>query len=310
MSTAKRLPFESGLYLDVESADYHADIWGPTLSRSIAHRILTNSERHAREIHPRLGDGAPFAEEGTDDRNHGDLIHGLILGRGTEVVRVEADDWRTKAARDARDEALADGRLPMLGRQVDAALSAAKGVTLALREAGVVVEEHIREAVALWLEPSPFNRSAGIACRARLDLLLRAEGVIRDLKIVRDAAPYRSRAWQQLARYGADLQDPVYRSAVETLFPDLAGRTRMEFWVCERLPPYGVVRVDLGGVARELARRRWLRAVERWEASVLSGSWPNYPAAPVIAEAPPWAIEQDLMNSTAVEEAAWITEAL
>ena len=45
----------AGLHLGVIEAEYHADpAPEPSLSRSLAHTLLTRSPRHAWQAHPRL----------------------------------------------------------------------------------------------------------------------------------------------------------------------------------------------------------------------------------------------------------------
>lgn len=44
----------------------------------------------------------------------GSAAHKLVLGVGAEIVEVEADSWRTKAAKEAKDAAHADGKAPIL----------------------------------------------------------------------------------------------------------------------------------------------------------------------------------------------------
>src|SRR3990167_3196210 len=79
----------------------------PSLSASVAHLLLTRSARHAWLAHPRLNPA--WAPEATEQTDLGTLEHALLLEQDdSRLVVVEADDWRAKAARLARDEARAD----------------------------------------------------------------------------------------------------------------------------------------------------------------------------------------------------------
>ena len=99
--------------------DYHADpAPSPSFSASLGKVILDQSPLHAYLAHPRLG-GAK--REPTSAMEFGTLVHKLILGEGTSIVSVNADTWKTTAARTARDEARAAGKLAVLTADIDEA---------------------------------------------------------------------------------------------------------------------------------------------------------------------------------------------
>jgi hypothetical protein len=79
--------------------------------------LLDKSPRHAALRHPRLN---PSWEPYEDTKfNIGNAAHKLLIGRGKELVIVEADDWRTKAAKEAREIAREEGKTPILRRKLD-----------------------------------------------------------------------------------------------------------------------------------------------------------------------------------------------
>ncbi|MEC4616304.1 PD-(D/E)XK nuclease-like domain-containing protein [Tsukamurella tyrosinosolvens] len=51
----------------------------------------------------------------------GSLVHKLVLGEGADIVVVDAKDWRTKAAQEARDAAREEGKIPALTKDMQAA---------------------------------------------------------------------------------------------------------------------------------------------------------------------------------------------
>src|SRR5262245_24022491 len=70
--------------------------------------------------------------------NIGTAIHALLLEefrKHTIIRRIDAADYRTKAAQEAADEALAAGLVPMLPDQLDEAMAAVDAVR-SHREAG------------------------------------------------------------------------------------------------------------------------------------------------------------------------------
>ncbi len=110
------LRLKPGIHLDIASADYFADpCESPSLTQSIASVLLDRSPRHAALRHPRLN---PAWKPHEDTKfNIGNAAHKLLIGRGKELVVVEADDWRTKAAKEQRDEAHAAGKVAILEHQ-------------------------------------------------------------------------------------------------------------------------------------------------------------------------------------------------
>jgi len=104
----------SGFFPDMTAAKYHADPCpAPSLSSSIAKIMLDQSPRHAWHAHPRLGLVAED-EEPTRPQQIGTAAHKLILGRGRDIVRIEAPDYRKPEARVQRQIAVAAGKAPIL----------------------------------------------------------------------------------------------------------------------------------------------------------------------------------------------------
>ncbi|MGH8938411.1 MAG: PD-(D/E)XK nuclease-like domain-containing protein, partial [Actinomycetes bacterium] len=99
---------QPGVY-DLPADLYHADpVPGGSLSASGARRLLPPSC-------PAL-----FHHWATHGQEHravfdvGHAAHAAVLGVGAPTVVVDAPDWRTKAAQQARDTAYADGSTPIL----------------------------------------------------------------------------------------------------------------------------------------------------------------------------------------------------
>lgn len=292
--------FAPGLYEGIPAAEYHADPWGPCLSASMAHLLVSRSPAHVYARHPRLGN-IP-AEDETEAMDGGSVLHSLLLGSGPEVVVVEAKDWRTNAAKDQRDDARAQGKIPVLqARYEELAVAAAEIEKNLVRCLGISLQDMAREVVALWEEE-------GVRCRARLDALDLAEGIIYDAKTVRDGAP--AAFARTMIFNGLDIQHAAYRSAVAHLFPDLAGRVRLEFLRLELTPPYAVSRLGPGGSMRSHGESRWRRALAIWRRCVESGEWPGYGGELHEVQAPPWALEEE-MEAMGKEnpEADWLAGA-
>lgn len=98
-----------GIYPDLSEDAYHADpVPGGSLSSGGARKLLPPS-CPARFKHERDNPTAP-----TESMELGSAAHKLVLGVGAEIEIIDAENWRTKASREAADEARAAGRIPLL----------------------------------------------------------------------------------------------------------------------------------------------------------------------------------------------------
>src|SRR4051812_1545858 len=89
-----------GLYRMSEAA-YHADTWTtPSISRSIALKLITESPRHALTAHPRLTKQDDVEIDNDNTREIGSAAHALLLHQPTEIHVVYKKDWKTKAAQE------------------------------------------------------------------------------------------------------------------------------------------------------------------------------------------------------------------
>lgn len=284
------------LLRDVSHADYHLDNLpgAPHLSRSIALTLLTRSPRHAWCLHPKLG-GQRQADD-SEATDGGSLLHSLLLGEGPLVRVVEANDWRTKAAQQARDQAREDGAIPILERHYATLLGTATALRERLLGLGYDFDFWEREVTITWVEE-------GVACKARLDLALLKAGRIADLKVTKLLTP--GAFTRGIPNYGLDIQAHVYEQALAAVEPELAGRVRMEFLLLESRPPFEVAVVPIAESMRSLGRTRWAHARGIWRRCLESGQWPGYGVlAPV--EAPAWALTDAMVNAIEVSEPDWM----
>jgi hypothetical protein len=265
---------------EVTADQYHADEMGdqPTLSRSIAHILCTQTPAHAWVAHPKLNPlHVPVDKDAFD---LGTAAHELFLGGPDRMAILEFDNYRTKAAQEAKFIARAEGRIPMLAK--DAARLAEMVDAL-----GLQVDEHpadpplfkdgAAEQTLVWADE-------GVTCRARLDWVHTDASAIDDLKTTSSTAnPFE---WS-LFNQGYDLQAFMYARAVQLTAPlDLPPKFR--FVVIETTPPYAMSVIEPGPDVLTLARKKFAYAAEVWRKCLDSGEWPAYPAEVTRAELPPW----------------------
>jgi hypothetical protein len=277
-----------GIY-DLPAAAYHADPCPePSLSCSIANLLCHASPAHARQAHPRLNPDA--VDEKREEFDLGTIAHALLLeGSADRIAIVDAKDFRTKAAQEARDAAYAAGQLPILAARwvdVQAMVVAARAQLDQHADGGRWMFTGGKpEQTVIWQED-------GLWCRARLDWLRHSSAgvAIDDYKTTSGSA--NPEAWSRaMFDRGADLQAAWYRRAVAALTEQDAP---FRYAVQETFPPYALSVISLGPDALLLAEKKVLYALDVWRSCLASNTWPGYPRQTAYAGLPPW------------EEARWL----
>lgn len=295
-------PAEPCILEAVPAADYHADLFGdvPTLSRSVAHVLVTDSPRHAAASHPRLP--GMKKKRATKEMDQGSLVHALLAGNVEDLAVYRVPDWRGKRA-DIRDAAREAGKTPIKLSDFQEAEDACvilrpeicRVVEDMLVAQGIDIrsilkwEDFARELVVVWQE-------GDVRCRARLDLFLAAFGIILDFKIMGSGSAGEADSEAFIRRINnwrepLGIQAGCYPRGVEAAIPDLAGRTQFIFLRIEVYPPFSVVPILAPEGMRSLGEARWLRGVAEWAKCLASGAWPG--PGPAVAHVENWAMERE-----------------
>lgn len=279
--------------LDVSVEAYHADPCPtPSLSASLAHTIVSKSPAHAWLEHPRLGGQPRDATKATD---LGTIVHELLLGEGPGFTVIAADSYRTKIAQETRDAARAEGRVPVLERELADAIVVSQAITWRLRDLEIDLQAGRNELKIAWCDADPDG--AHVHCRSMLDQLNADDAVVRDLKTTsRTAHP--TACGRSAADHGLAIQAWAYQKAVGALHPDLVGRVRTEFIFAEIEPPYAVTVGRPDGLMMDLGRAQWERAVATWAWCLRENVWPGYADRVVPLSVPAYALQEEaLVNS-------------
>lgn len=257
----------------------------PAFSNSIASILAWRSPLHAWWSHPKLNPG--YQPEEKDIFDLGTAAHDILL-EGLGIVEiVDAKDWRSNAAKDARDAARLAGRIPLLTEQAERV----EAMVYAVREQ---LEAH--EA-----SPTPFTEGApeqtivweeqGVLCKARLDWLRDDLTVIDDFKTTGKSA-HPASFQKNLYYAGFDVQAAFYLRGLRAWIgsgisePELEPRFR---WiVAETKPPFALSVVTPSRHVLELANMKIDYALKLWAESLESGYWPGYGSEVVEAGLPDW----------------------
>lgn len=269
---------EPGVYeIDVEG--YHDDpVAGGSLSSTGARRLLAPScpakfryeQDHRHEI-------APINRT----FNLGHAAHKLVLNDGPELVRIDAANYQTKAARQARDEALAADLVPLLPGEWDQVHAMAAALR-AHPVAALFDPDHGKaEQTLVWRD-----EGTGVMCRARLDWL--QPGVVIDYKSALSGdLEALGRASDQ---HGYAQQADFYLDGVRSL--GLADEhTPFVFIAQEKEPPYLITPFQLDPTALSIGRRRNTAARQVYRYCTETDYWPGHVHDPediAWVSLPPW----------------------
>lgn len=241
----------------------------PRLSPSSA-KLILRSPAHCYAGHRLLG-GGNGAEESTDAQNTGKILEALVYNQSLDqqFVILPFDEYRTKEAKAARDEAIAQRKTPIKEKDLAEFQSAAERIKAQLKEQGIVFQGGEYQKLIEWT-----CELTGANCKGYIDYWSPDTAIIWDLKCVADASP--TKLVRSFVDYGWDIARAAYTDGINTLHPELAGRTRMLFAVAETEPPYLVHLYEAGGEMRLLGDEKWHRAKQIWVDSLERNWWPGY----------------------------------
>ena len=270
---------EPRLIEDMSFADYLGDpAPEPSVTAGILRELLNGTPRHVWERTPRLNkDAAPENKAAFD---LGSAAHAQFVGHGAALDVIQADNWRTNAAKDQRAASYQAGHTPILEKEfarVEAMASAATAQFGQHAEIGPLLKFMRRESTIIW-------NDVGVTNRCRPDFLDLAVPVIVHYKTTATRL-----SPSALPRYAAgagwDLTAAHYAAGVKAL----TGHEPKQFFaVQENTPPYLGVVIELdpifvacGTMCRELALGIWAKCLRE-------NVWPGYPSGTLRLECPPW----------------------
>lgn len=256
---------EPGIYPDMTDAEYFG---GPGLNHSTLRWLMEHPPAVTRY---RLDNPE---HEATADMIFGTAVHALVLG-GAPIAPIAADSWRSNVAKEARDEALADGRIPLLVVDAVRAEEVADKVRVHPLAAKLLATADHTEVVVKWFDG---------------DLLMKAkfDGIsgryVWDLKTTYNADA--NAFGRSAAKYGYATQAAMYLDGARSLGID---DPQFLFVAVEKEPPYLVNVIKLDDYDVELGAGRLRKAIETYRECANSGHWPGYSEGVQVAQLPRWA---------------------
>lgn len=260
---------EPGIY-NLPAKVYHSDpVRGGSLSSTGARKLLSPScpakFKHWRDI----------GEEPNRTFDFGHAAHQRVLGAGPPLTVIDAADYKSKPARDARDAAYAAGEVPVLPHELET-VDAMAAVIRNHAYAGPLFDPARGRAEQTLVAQDP---ETGVMCRALLDMLhngLSRRGVflIPDYKTGKSAAP--EDLPRVMHQHGYHQQLDWYIDLVR--WTGAAGDAPIAglLVVQEKDPPYliSIAQPDPNALGVARTRNRYAREVYRW--CVENDRWPGY----------------------------------
>lgn len=208
--------------------------------------------------------------EHKDEFDFGHVAHRLVLGKGAEVEVIPHDDYKSAAAREARDEARAAGKAPITLPGYQRACKVAAAVK-ADRITGSLFEAGEAELSLFWPDPE-----TGVVRRARFDWLTpQTDGKRRfvvDLKTARSAEP--DAFGRSAADFGYAISAANYVDGA--IACGLATDPAFLLAVVEKEPPYVVTTFQVDDDLLALGRVLMRKALRTYAECVRTDTWPGY----------------------------------
>ncbi len=271
---------EPGVY-QLTAEQYHADpVAGGSLTSTGARRLLPPSCPAMYRYE------ADHGQEHKQVWDIGHAAHLLVLGSGPEFVVIDADSYRTKDAKQARDDAYSDGKVPLLAYEYEQVGAMAAAIRQHPIASTLFDPDHGNaEQTLVWRDPA-----TGLMCRARLDWLrVPAPGrrlIIPDYKTCASADP--EALSRSVATFGYHQQAAWYLAGAQAL--GLAGPDAAFLFVAqEKRPPHLVSVIELDHVALRIGADRNRRALDVYAHCRDTGEWPPYVDGVGLISLPRWA---------------------
>ena len=273
-----------GIYKMSED-EYHADPCPtPSLSSHAIVTLLSKSPLHAWHENSRLN---PDWEPDDDSKfDVGTAAHKLILEGIDKIHVVDADSWRTKAAKEEAQEAREQGLIPLLSH---VAADVRKMVTMAHKAiadcpelCGLTIDDFDPEMTLLWKEED-------VWCRARPDLLHKQNKLILDLKTSPASCAPADATRRVLDGMQAYVQAAWYRRGLMAI----TGIDAPFVYLCqESNAPFACSLINCTPGYLAIGESKITVALSIWRECVRTGVWPSYPSTFYNPDLKPW-VERD-----------------
>ncbi len=272
-----------GIYQLPESI-YHGNSYpAPCLSAGVLKKLLLKSPKHAWLDHPALN--PDYAEKVSANFDVGTAAHSVLLEGVDNIQVIDAKDWRTNEAKQAREVARMDGYIPLLPHQKSdvMAMVAVAQDFLKHSELGIsdLCAEGTCESSWVWQEEDTW-------LKIRPDWISLDHTIILDYKTTDNSANPDGRG-KHILNMGYHLQDALYRRGVRAL-TETNPTFVFLFQECE--PPHMCSLAALPSQFADMGDWQVERGIEIWRKCLAENDWPGYPDRICYPDVPGWAYAQ------------------
>lgn len=261
-----------GVYDNIPNADYHAH--KGSLSASGAKLLIEPSCP------------AKFRQEQETPTfkgiwDFGTVAHGLVLGKPDPFEVLPFANWTTKAAKEAREDARAEGKAPILAKDYVIAKTMAE-VVAADPKLGPLFTEGKAEVSLMWTD-----EKTGIVRRSRPDWMRASQGkrlVFVDYKTAASSEPVKFGKSAADFGYCAQAATAVDGAITLGLDPD----PLFVFVAQEKDAPYIVTGTYATDEVLQIGRYLSRKALRTYAECLETGIWPGYADDLVPLELPYW----------------------
>jgi len=218
----------------------------------------------------------------------GSAAHSMLLhdDRQFAIAPGEFKDWKKKDAREFKDDAYANGFIPLLEHQyenVRAMATAARAQLDAHEQMAGAFLNGQPEVTLIWREGDTW-------ARCRLDWHHTDGPMVRvfpDYKSTGASANPEGGVERLAFNMGFEVQAAWYRRGIRAVLK--IDNPTFLFVVQENTPPYALSVIGLPPAVMDLAERKVDHALELWRKGLRTNEWPGYASRIAWIEMPRWA---------------------
>lgn len=270
-----------GIYPNITPAGYHRGITPDYALSASGIKILLNETPFDYRYRKR--------KPATDAMRLGDVAHQIALNQGKGFAISPYDDYRTKEAREWRDEQIGAGIIPIKQDAFDEASEIAIIIRYRINRA-LDGADYLTEVPFAWIEQTEHGETW---CTGMMDVWCPERGIIIDPKIT----PYLhgDKARAHIGNMGWHWQNAWYRRGIGKIMPYLEGRVRFKNILVHPDDPHTSRVVEISEGWRAGAEQDCLRALATFAECQSTGIWPGYPEDEILDE-PEWSTRMRLMK--------------
>ncbi len=255
----------TGIVHGIPDAEYHSL---PGLSATGMKSILRSPLHYRQGMDHRV-------EKPVFDVGH--AVHAKVLGIGMDVVELDFDSWRTKAAQEARDVARAEGKTPLLAKDLAPINAMAEAVLSHPKASPLLAMPGSPEVSLFGTDPE-----TGVHLRGRIDYLAHDAAAVWNVDLKSTTDVRRHKLARVIADYGYDVQSEAYRHLLR--INGLDPQPTVLIFV-EKDPPHEVRVVSLANDFWITGGQRLMRrAIDTYSECLANDTWPGDDDSPGEAE--------------------------